>query len=238
MCTVSFLPLGGNDFILSSNRDINLSRKPAEQPDFETYNGARLLFPRDGEAGGTWIGIRDNHRAVVLLNGAFVMHEWRPPYRKSRGLVVKDALQADDPIPFFQSYDLQGIEPFTLILLDWKQDNLVFYEWVWDETTGHITSLANEEPAIWSSTPLYDDSMKALRRSWFKNWLDQQQQPDMNSIRTWHLETGEGDPITDLVTKRGFLETVSLTSIERRGNRTRIKYLDLVYQQESEKVFD
>ncbi|MEM6724032.1 MAG: NRDE family protein [Bacteroidota bacterium] len=236
MCTVSFLPLGNNDFILSSNRDINLSRKPAEIPDFESYKGARLLYPRDGEAGGTWIGIRDNHRIVCLLNGGFVMHEWRPPYRKSRGLVVKDVLSAGDPVPFFEAYDLHGIEPFTLLMVDWKAGELSFYEWVWDEERGHLAKLPIA-PAIWSSTPLYDESMKALRRSWFQHWLQDQKELSMEGIRKWHLETGEGDPITDLVTKRGFLETVSLTSIEKRGTTTRIKYLDLIHQEESERLF-
>ncbi|MEO1437648.1 MAG: NRDE family protein, partial [Bacteroidota bacterium] len=236
MCTVSFLPLGNNDFILSSNRDINLSRKPAEMPDFEDYHGARLLYPRDGEAGGTWIGIRDNHRIVCLLNGAFVMHEWRPPYRKSRGIVVKDALSATDPIAFFEGYDLHGIEPFTLLLVDWEDGSLTFYEWVWDEERRHIKMLPIA-PAIWSSTPLYDEGMKALRRSWFHNWYQQQTSYTMEGIRKWHLETGEGDPITDLVTKRGFLETVSLTSIEKRDEQTRIKYLDLIHQEESERLF-
>ena len=55
MCTVTFLPLKNDGFILTSNRD--------EQPNRITHppltvveDETTLLFPKDEIAGGTWIG--------------------------------------------------------------------------------------------------------------------------------------------------------------------------------------
>src|SRR4051812_22764348 len=73
MCTVTYLPLK-EGFIITSNRDERLVRKPADAPQIISGLNTRILFPRDGEAGGTWIATSENNRTVCLLNGAFVPH--------------------------------------------------------------------------------------------------------------------------------------------------------------------
>jgi len=84
MCTVSFIPVGGKLFI-SSNRDEKRSRKIALPPAQYEYNELKFVFPKDADAGGTWIAVKENGDAAVLLNGAFINHIAEPPYRKSRG---------------------------------------------------------------------------------------------------------------------------------------------------------
>ena len=73
MCTVSFIPVR-DTFYLTSNRDEKRTRKKANPPIAYTVAGARMIFPRDGEAGGTWIVLKENGDAAVLLNGAFLHH--------------------------------------------------------------------------------------------------------------------------------------------------------------------
>ena len=86
MCTVSFLPLE-NGFILTSNRDERALRKKAIFPSYQESKAGTVIFPQDGEAGGTWFATADT-RMICLLNGAFKSHEKQPPYRHSRGKVV------------------------------------------------------------------------------------------------------------------------------------------------------
>ena len=91
MCTVSLIP-GRESFFLTSNRDEKKIRRQAIPPAIYQYKGARLLYPRDADADGTWIAINQNGNAAVLLNGAFVKHKPRPPYNRSRGLVLLDII--------------------------------------------------------------------------------------------------------------------------------------------------
>lgn len=59
MCTVTFLPFKNDNFILTSSRDVPFARKRAEFPQKYTEDGTELIYPKDGQAGGTWIGISD-----------------------------------------------------------------------------------------------------------------------------------------------------------------------------------
>lgn len=225
MCTVSYLPLNGDNFILTSNRDEGVKRKPALAPKTYTVAGKNLIFPKDGEAGGTWIGMEKNGRVICLMNGAFVLHKRELPYRMSRGQVVLDALTANDFEDFLHNYLLDNIEPFTIVAFDW-QAGLRRWELRWDGQERHVKSLAHE-PQIWSSATLYDDVMHQKRQAWFDNWLAQNADYQKDSIRNFHKTAGDGNPITDLRTERGFLRTVSVTTIEKLDTSMEMTYEDL-----------
>jgi len=72
-----------------------------------------------------------------LLNGAFKKHIAQPPYRKSRGLVLLEIVEADEPQSFFKQLDLFDIEPFTVVL---HQPGLL-HEFRWDGKDKHSTLL-------------------------------------------------------------------------------------------------
>ena len=91
MCTVTYLPLENDGFILTSNRDESPMRKTIP-PKKYLENGVELAYPKDQLAGGTWIGASTKNRLVCLLNGAFKKHERNSYYKMSRGLVVKNIL--------------------------------------------------------------------------------------------------------------------------------------------------
>ena len=54
MCTVTYLPLENDGFILTSNRDESPMRKTIP-PKKYLENGVELAYPKDQLAGGTWI---------------------------------------------------------------------------------------------------------------------------------------------------------------------------------------
>ena len=94
MCTVTFLPVSDIDFLLTSNRDEQRTRKTIP-PKKYIEKGVTMLFPKDENAGGTWIGVSDKKRLVCVLNGGYVIHERKASYTKSRGLIAKDILKAE-----------------------------------------------------------------------------------------------------------------------------------------------
>ncbi|NND87917.1 MAG: hypothetical protein HKM28_01575, partial [Flavobacteriaceae bacterium] len=128
MCTLTFLP-NAHGFILTSNRDEAPGRATLAPQEY-TVEGVKLVFPKDVVAGGTWIGLSEKDRLICLLNGGFEAHQRESAYRLSRGVVVKDLLITDDIISSIEAYDLNGVEPFTIILTKWESA-LELYELVW-----------------------------------------------------------------------------------------------------------
>lgn len=225
MCTVSYLPLGNNDFILTSNRDESPMRKTIPPKEYDE-NGVRLTYPKDELAGGTWIGLSEKNRLVCLLNGGFTKHQRNEYYRLSRGVIVKEILTSDDAVAHINNYDFTDIEPFTIVLVDWN-NNLETHELVWDGVQKHFTKLV-QKPHIWSSSTLYTDDMKQLRKDWFADWLNEQESFQQKNILKFHQDDTKGEVGTSLKMKRPFVETVSVTSVKKIAKNITVDYLDVL----------
>jgi uncharacterized protein with NRDE domain len=223
MCTVTFIPVAGKIF-LTSNRDEKTVRQRALPPRFYVHNNIQLIYPKDGEAGGTWIALNENGHAGVLLNGAFTKHRPSPPYRKSRGIVFVDIIKTNAPLNQFLYAQLSGIEPFTIIILE--QNNLFECRWTGDKK--FYRQLNQDEPHIWSSATLYDNPTVKKRERWFMQWLAKESAPGFENILQFHRFAGDGDKHTDLLMNRGgTMHTVSITSIETDFKIGKMRYLDL-----------
>ena len=220
MCTVTFVPLGDKNFVLTSNRDVSYKRAMASPPEIHAEHGVDLLYPRDEEAGGTWIGSSFDNRLICLLNGGFEDHVRKLPYRKSRGLIVTELLAAEELSSKLESIDLENIEPFTLVSVEWK-DGLTLGEFVWDGGQRH-RRLFPIAPQIWSSSTLFDPKMRDTRKHWFENWKDQGDfSPE--SILEFHKTAGRGNDDVGVILKRKQVGTVSITQFVR-GETTGFHY--------------
>lgn len=224
MCTVTFIPARDRVF-LTSNRDEKLRRSPALPPAVYPFATGNLLFPKDAQAGGTWIAAHENGQAIVFLNGGFVKHIPEPPYRKSRGLVLLDLVDSANAYTSFQSISLHQIEPFTAIIFVEGQ----LYECRWDGHQKHVKQLPATEPHIWSSVTLYDAEVIGKRNSWFAQWLQQNPGPTGDDILHFHQFTGDGDSHNDLrMNRNGLMLTVSVTQMVVTEDSTHMQYLDLI----------
>jgi len=233
MCTVTYIPLGNSDFILTSSRDIPFTREKAEHPKKIEEDGVELWYPKDGKAGGTWIGTSDKNRLICLLNGGFEYHTSRAAYAKSRGLIVKELLKADDIRKGLNEVNLIGVEQFTLTIIDWN-NQLELLEFVWDGVEKHI-KLMTQETHIWSSSTLYDDGVKQLRQDWFSKW-QQENEFSQKNILDFHHKAGVGDAFIDVMMNRGMGGTVSVTSVEKKRNELKMFYKDMSTQISSEVI--
>ncbi|MEM6685859.1 MAG: NRDE family protein [Bacteroidota bacterium] len=235
MCTVSFIYKGKNEFILTSNRDESPVRE-TKNPALYTISNTKVVFPKDEVGGGTWIGMSDQKRVVCLLNGGFEFHERLPEYRHSRGIVVNDFLVSSAIEKTVLDYNLDNIEPFTIVIVDWKT-SLQLFELVWDGTQKHFQKLPLHVPHIWSSSTLYSQEMKQLRRDWFAEF-QRKAQLDADSILQFHKTAGIGDPNVDVIMDRFFIKTVSITQIEKKADTLSMRYNSLVKNTQSEIVFN
>lgn len=233
MCTVTYLPAKDSCYLVS-NRDERHFRQKAFPPALNKLDDNILLYPTDADAGGTWIAVSGNGHAAVLLNGAFEKHISSPPYRKSRGLVFLEIIQAALPVSFFSSINLRGIEPFTLIILSEE-----LQECRWDGQNKFIRRLHKQQPYIWSSVTLYDEITRQEREKWFNDFLEQHSQPSMDELLAFHHFAGDGDQHKDLrMNRNNEVFTVSITGMHIRDRECSMHYFDLSADKVYEKTID
>ncbi len=233
MCTVTIIPKGENDFVLTSNRD-EAPNRISLTPNFYTINKTKALFPKDELSGGTWIGLSEKNRMVCVLNGGFVCHERESQYRLSRGVVAKEFMTTDVLETTVDVYNFQNIEPFTMVIVDWNT-NLKFYEMVWDGAKKHFSQLPLE-PKIWSSSTLYSETMKAERLQWF-NKFKAENKLDANSLLKFHKTAGKDNNDYGVVMNRGFVKTTSITQVEKREDVVKMQYESLLNNSVTSKIF-
>ncbi|MEI6864530.1 NRDE family protein [Flavicella sp.] len=225
MCTVTYLPNNNGDFIFTSSRDEQSERKALE-PEFYEKNGVRFLYPKDKKFGGTWIAISEDERLVCLLNGAYEAHESKGPYAYSRGLVVQEVLEAENAKWAIEDLVLEGVEPFTLITIDWSFMPICI-ELIWDGVKKDIRILSNSSK-IWSSSTLYDKPTKAVRKTWFQDFEKEFPAATQQDVLSFHKNENLVSKEISIKMKRSDIETTSITSIKKEGNNLSMYYLDLL----------
>lgn len=228
MCTVTLVSKDKKGFVLTSNRDEAIGRETLPISTYE-FNDKLLMFPKDKLAGGTWIAASNKQSVVCLLNGGYQNHKKKRRYRHSRGLVVTDILTEGNLSQALQLYNCEDLEPFTLVAVDWTF-KLHFYEMVWDGTTKHFRELDTSQVHIWSSSTLYTDEIKGLRRDWLSSFSKEKELSACNLL-DFHKNAGEGNDFHDLQIKRDALQTRSITQIQLENDDLQMRYEDLLEEE-------
>ncbi|MDD2584071.1 MAG: NRDE family protein [Bacteroidales bacterium] len=231
MCTVTYIPINNKDaFVLTSNRDEKECR-PTLPPQVYEHENISIAYPKDQEAGGSWIAINNKGKINCLLNGAFVAHKKKDYHTVSRGTILleftKSELSADD---FFSGKDLNSVEPFTIVSI--KQFNgkvLELTEFIWDGSDKHLSRPEKDRPHMWSSA-IYTKEQKETREKWFANFLDHNKENlSSNNILEFHSGNHTNDNSINLIMQRqGGFRTVSITQITAEGSHLQMSYLDLL----------
>lgn len=225
MCTVSFVRV--NDaVIITSNRDEHIQRENAAAPGFHQLQNKKIIFPKDTRAGGTWFAAADNGVVAVLLNGAFKKHIAQPPYRKSRGLILLEIIEADEPLSFFKNLDLDNIEPFTIVL---HQPGLL-HELRWDGNDKHEKALDISGNYIWSSATLYSDEIIEHRENLFDRFIHSATGITAATVHDFHA-TNNGDAENGFVISRQTgMKTFSITQAVLQNHAVDFLHADLLQE--------
>lgn len=222
MCTVTFIP-SVSGYYLTSNRDEHITRSPAILPDKNKYQEEGIWYPKDGVAGGSWIALKQDGTCAVLLNGAFEKHFKEKSYKQSRGLIFLSIIKQQDLIQAFTNENLEGIEPFTLILKTSK--GLV--ECNWDGLIKHQQEKDRNQAHIWSSCTLYNLEVRQKRSTYFSNWLINNSAPIGAQIVEMHQSCPFPNNAENFMMHRpDGISTVSITSIKVASEQSEINYLD------------
>ncbi len=226
MCTLTYIPVGADDFFFTTNRDENPIRD-AEFPKVYPVNESFALYPKDKSAQGTWIMCHENDFTICLLNGAFEKHKHEPPYRKSRGVMVLEFANFQSTRDFILEYNFRGMEPFTILVVRYKLERIL-EELRWDGETAHYRKLDASKLFIWSSSTLYDKDARIMRQNWFSNWKNTEIDFSQENILTFHKTTGSDDTFNGLVMNRKEkVKTLSVTQVRRKNKEVFMFYNDL-----------
>jgi hypothetical protein len=229
MCTVSYVPLGPGNFILTSNRDENPERVTLEPGKQITITKSEsIICPKDSKAGGSWIAMSDHGKVACLLNGAFIRHKHEPPYSRSRGLVLMEYFSFSSAVDFHNKVDLKGVENFTLLMLE----NGMVYELRWDGEEKFFQLKDEREPHLWSSCTLYDEETAAFKDLKFQSWIETKPKATAEEIAFFH---GYHNPNDGFLLELPQVKTVSITSIQRSAKEIQMTYHDLLTQHDVEK---
>jgi len=208
MCLVSYVFLGKDQYVITSNRDEYPDRATSIIQE-ELVSGQQVFYPADTQ-GGSWIMASVQHRSICLLNGAFKNHERVLPYRMSRGLIMKAFFEFDDAIVFLEKINLQNIEPFTMIIRESK----LLFEMRWDGNIKHIKTLDPSSNYVWSSSTLYDNKLITMRESAFFEGLAKVDHLAADQILTLHKTGGIGDSENDFkMNRKEIVKTISFSQI-------------------------
>ncbi|MBN2172735.1 MAG: NRDE family protein [Bacteroidales bacterium] len=223
MCTVTYIPKGNDEFILTHNRDESVRRAIATPPITREINGLSHIFPVDPEGKGTWIGVSETNRVAGLMNGGLNKHKHNPPYRHSRGLVILSYFEFDSFNDFYNNYDFTGLEPFTLLVHEAGR----LYELINDEQFLRVKHLDPAKPHIYSSTPLYSKECMMKRRERFFGWYNKVsviKQPEIIDLHRSFIFEKEDNRLPLNV----IIRTVSITSINKMATKAEVDYNDLI----------
>ncbi|MDI1356309.1 MAG: NRDE family protein [bacterium] len=228
MCTVTFVPTS-DGFYFTSSRDERVSRRTIP-PVRYSENGRSLIYPKDEKAGGTWIASDSKGKTACLLNGAFVNHKKEYNYVKSRGLILLESFEYKDISEFSDKTNLDGVEPFTLLILDYSNGALQYFnEFRWDGQNKYLKSLSQVDTQIWSSATLYSKPIQDIRLSLFENWIKKHEQFEDKMILDFHNRKHGLDSTNDIL-MQGYkdLRTLSISQIHLKNDNAFFKYVDLI----------
>ena len=231
MCVLTFLPTVSSGYILTNNRDESLSRPKAILPQKYVINSKAVFFPKDAQAGGTWMATSADF-SVCLLNGAFENHVHKPPYRQSRGQVILDFFKFDTIDDFISTYSFERIENFTMVIIHHKE-SLKICEFRWDGSTLNYTSKNPEEAHIWSSATLYPREIRTQREHWFNDFRQQNPNFTREKVKDFHLHGGTGDIHNDMrMNREGKLITQCIFQVVKQQQYLSFSFHDLLSEQE------
>lgn len=233
MCTVTYVP-SASGYFLTSNRDEKSTRAKALAPANYIINDVELIFPKDGDKGGTWITLKENGDSLCLLNGAFKNFTDTGKYKLSRGKIVLQIAASNNLIEAFSDINLLETAPFTLIIVFDKK----LFECRWDGDKKHCKQLDDSTAHIWSSATLYNASQQHKRQYWFEQWQINNPNPLQKNLFNFHKNTGDGDVEDDLIMNRNNnYFTVSITSIAVNNEACLMQYEDIINHERNNITF-
>jgi len=222
VCTASWLKRDGALRLLF-NRDELRTREPALPPEVVESGGTRWLAPRDGRAGGTWIGVSERGVAMALLNRS---EGSRPAQSESRGGLIPDLLPDAEPerlAAALAGRDLSRLAPFRLLTLWRERETGLVVGW-----DGRRLEVA-ETPSglgLLCSSSLGDERATAARGAVWEAARGSTEPFDLAAHRAFHRDHSPAPSAWSVCMHRDDARSISFSEVELRADGVRLAYHD------------
>jgi hypothetical protein len=179
MCTVTVLPgLPRGGYLLATNRDESPRRRPALAPFAAEIGGRLVLAPRDGDAGGTWIGVDESGFALTVLNGDRPAAAPAPAEPISRGTLVMELLERRTPREVMDELRRRAargemrFKPFKLVAVAPGEGGAEARLWraEWDGKA--LAFSEHDGPQIVTSSSFEPEEVERRRGRAFAEWME------------------------------------------------------------------
>lgn len=208
-------------FGLGFNRDESFLRKPSEVPSLYRYGGTSILSPKDGDHGGTWIGVNSHGEVIAILN--FYEAKIRSIEKPiSRGLLVNELLERKTLFKDLTPDFLSSYHPFRLLFISLESTKLLSWN-------GKETSQEEDKSTykVYASSAIIGSRAEKIRSGTFlEHFHDSEEKSFFQRSRdflTCHIpEKGIESPCMH----RDIAHTVSQTIIEVGPNLAKLWYKD------------
>lgn len=215
MCTVSVIPMPHGGFRVVANRDESHRRPPATEPAWSMLSGGvRGLWPRDGLAGGTWIGASERGRVLAVLNLNLHPAPRLPPRDEliSRGLIIPRLLADDRSLAeAIGSLELDRFAPFRLIAIEASSGGLRIGEASWDRDG--LSTTEHRGPAACFASSGLGDHLVQVRIPLFEE-LVVRPGPSVDRQDRFHGHRWPDRTEVSVLMHRADARTVSVTTLE------------------------
>ena len=212
MCVVSYIK-NQDKFYFTSNRDIPKNRKIAIHPKSYRVNNQALIFPKDPDAGGSWIAANELSLGCILN----LKDKKEIKNNSSRGIFLINCLTQKKPKEYFNNFDFTSTYPFMMVLLNFYEKKLESF--IWDGCKKNINILNVEKNYLWMSSSIYEEKEINQKKYVFvkNNNLDNEK-----DILKFHMENQFN------CSKNNQINTASITQISGTINLKEIKYHDIL----------
>ena len=166
MCTLSIIRLS-DQLVITMNRDEARSRHESGLKE-QKKAGVELLYPIDGQAGGTWFGV--NNQGVVLA----LLNRYQDPQSScapTRGNIIAQALAYGKFELVKKHLSEQGYQhynPFDLLLISLEE--CLHFRWNGQQL---VICNVSENAQLFSSSAVNTQSVLAKRQLFFKEEISQ-----------------------------------------------------------------
>lgn len=222
MCTVTWLlrPAGYDVFF---NRDELKTRPPALPPTRVNRAGVATLAPKDGGAGGAWIGANEYGVSLCLLNH-YDSAAGAPPARPiSRGLLLVSLLPAATPDAVAArlcEQRLTAYQPFLLLIFALDQPVWLF---TWNRQLLQWRELAERDlPLLTSSSS--GPEVVAQRRACFRQYQELAGGWSAEMLRDFHASHVPAAGAFSVCMHRAEAHTVSFSHLAVTAGVVRFHY--------------
>jgi Transport and Golgi organisation 2 len=238
VCTATFIPLKNNSYLFTHNRDEKINRSIATLPRRYAMGDGAVVMPKDPQSDGTWIATSNCVFSLCLLNGGFINHESKPPYKNSRGQIILDFFNFGDAKKMSEEYDWTNYEAFTLIIIQHINKLVHLFEIVWDGKQIFFAEKDATKNYIWSSSTLYTAEEKLQKQNWFTNFTEKNIEiSEEDVIQFHHFSPNQNEQEGMLIDRKNTgRKTVSLSCIFNNQNEICTFYYKDFLQNKTEKI--